>query len=437
MSSTIRSAWPLFIGVALIMLGNGLQGSLIGLRATEAGFNSTATGLVMSGYFAGFLLGSVFVPRLITVVGHVRVFAAMASVASVAVLLHVLFVNVPSWALMRVTTGFCYAGLYIVAESWINERATNENRGQLFAFYMLLTLGGMGGGQLLLNIDDGSGVDLFIISSIFISAALVPMLLSATSAPAFEIAERVGLRTLYRLSPLGVVASFFTGMTHGLLFGMGAVYADRIGLPLAEISFFLGAIYLGGMVFQWPIGFLSDRFDRRLVLTLVTLFAAIAALFAGNLDAESGIYLLIAACIYGGMCLPLYSLCVAHTNDNLTHDQMVAASGTLYFCVGVGAAIGPVLGAFFMGEFGPSTFFVFLGFLNAIIGLFAVYRMTRRTAVPLDEQGPALTISTTGTAVAATISAELAIEQMEEATEEEATGEGAAPDSAAKKEDRT
>ncbi|MEM7171683.1 MAG: MFS transporter [Pseudomonadota bacterium] len=418
MPSVVRSAWPLFLGVALIMVGNGLQGSLIGIRATQAGFPTTATGLIMSGYFAGFLLGSALVPRLISVVGHVRVFAAMASVASTAVLLHVLFVNVPSWVLMRVATGFCYAGLYIVAESWINDRATNETRGKLFAVYMLLVLGGMAGGQLLLNIDDASGADLFILSSILISFALVPMLLSGGQAPAFEKPESVSMMGLYRLSPLGVVASFGTGMAHGLVLGMGAVYAEGMGLSLTEISLFLAAIYVGGMLFQFPIGALSDRFDRRMMLTTITLLAGTAAIFAGTLTAESGTLLLVITCIFGGMCLPLYSVCVAHTNDNLTPEQMVAASGTLYMCVGIGAAIGPVLGAFFMGEFGPPTYFFCLAIIHALIGLFALYRMTRRQAVPLAEQGPALQITSATSALATSFSTEAAIEQMDEDDED-------------------
>jgi MFS family permease len=413
MFAAIKSAWALFLGIALIMLGNGLQGSLLGIRGAQEGFSTGVIGLVMSGYFAGFLLGSFATPRMVTSVGHIRVFAALASMASTAVLLHVVFVDPWAWTLMRVVTGFCYAGLYVVAESWLNDRATNQTRGQLLSFYMIILLGSMGGGQLLLNLSDPRGFQLFILSSILISLALVPILLHASPAPAFETRSSVGLLQLYRLSPLGVVASFGTGLAHAALFGMAAVYAEKIGLSVTSISLFVGMIFLGGIIFQWPLGRLSDRFDRRQVLTVVTLLAALTGVFAALWGTASPLTLFLTMIFFGGMCMPQYSLCIAHTNDHLTPDQMVAAAGTLYVYVGVGASLGPLSVATLMEAVGAEGYWIFLAGVEAAIGLFALYRMTRRQAVPLDEQGLLVPIASTATSVAGTLSAKTLRDQMD------------------------
>ena len=414
----VRSSWALFLGLAFIMLGNGLQGSLLGIRATLEGFSTSITGLVMSGYFAGFLVGSYLTPRMVTAVGHVRVFAAMASLASTAVLVHVVFLDPYTWVAMRVLTGFSFAGLYVVAESWLNAGATNESRGQLLAFYMVVVLGGMGSGQILLNLDDPGGYSLFILSSVLISLALVPILLSAIQAPAFEAPSTVSLLQLYRMSPLGVVASFGTGMAHGAIFGMGAVYAESIGMSVKGISYFMGMVFAGGVFFQWPVGMLSDHFDRRKILTLVTFAAALMAVGEALTGAQSQFLIFGFIGLFGAMCVPLYSLCVAHTNDHLAPEQMVAASATLYIYVGLGAAVSPLLSATLMEEFGPAAFFYYLAAVHCGIGVFALFRMTRREAVPLDEQGPSLPVASSATPVATVLSAEEAVELMEEAAEE-------------------
>jgi len=413
MLSVLTASWPLFLGLVLIMLGNGLQSSLLGIRATDEGFSTSITGFVMSGYFLGFLFGSTLTPRLVASVGHVRVFAALASIASSAVLLHVIFVEPVSWFLMRVMTGFSYAGLYVVAESWLNDRATNETRGQLLAAYMVVVLGGMGGGQMLLNLDDPGGAELFILCSVLISAALVPILLSARPAPSFESTSRVGLLELYRISPLGVVAAFWTGIAQGTVFSLAAVYAGRIGMPVSQIAIFVAMIFLGGMLFQWPIGSLSDKIDRRMLLTAVTFLAAVAAVVGAVSPSTSPIVLFAVMFVFGGMNMPLYSLCVAHTNDYLKPEQMVAASGALYIYVGIGASFGPMLAALLMDFTNSQAYYVFLAVVHAIIGVFAIYRMTRRESVPVEEQLPVVpTLGSTGS-VTSTLSAESLRDQMD------------------------
>lgn len=398
MLQAVAALWALFLGVALIMLANGLQNALLGVRANMEAFPAWVTGLVMAGYFLGFLLGSAVTPRLIQRVGHVRVFGAFASLASVAVLVHSLYVHPLPWMAMRLVTGFCFAGLYIVTESWLNERSDNRSRGSLLSLYMVVVLGGMGGGQFFLTVADPRGFDLFILASVLISVAVVPMLVSASPTPPFEAPSKLSLLELYRISPLGVVGAAGTGMAHGSLFGMGAVYAREIGLSLPQVSLFMGLVFLGGILLQFPIGRFSDRFDRRLVLTVTTFAAALAAagaLAAGLADQRTALFVCMA--LLGGTSLPLYALVVSHSNDHLRPDQMVAASSTLYFLVGLGASLGPVLVGAAMSVQGAEAFFPWLLLLHGAIGLFALYRMTRRAALPLEEQGAHVPLAVSGT----------------------------------------
>ena len=307
MLAAIKTTWALFLGLAFIMLAVGLQNVLLGVRADLESFSTVVTGFIMSGYFFGFVLGSFATPRLVRNVGHVRVFAALASLASVAVLCHVLLVDPSSWVGMRIVTGFSYAGLYVVTESWLNDRSTNETRGQMLSIYMVVVLAGMGGGQLLINLFDPGSFQLFLLASVLVSIALVPILLDASPAPAFEAPSKLSLFELYRISPLGVVGCFGTGMAQAALIGMGAVYASSIALPVAEISLFMGLVYAGGMPLQWPIGRLSDSLDRRMVLTVVTLVAGGAAFLAFLIGLDFGLWALLGCvAVLGGTCMPLY-----------------------------------------------------------------------------------------------------------------------------------
>ena len=418
MLAAIRSAWALFVGLALIMVGNGLQNTLLGVRAEIEGFSTSTTGVVMSGYFLGFLLGSLFVPQMVRRVGHVRVFAAMAAIASTAVLIYALLLDPYSWFVMRLATGVSFAGLYIVVESWLNHESDNAYRGQVLAFYMVVVLGGIMLGQALLNASDPAGFQLFVLSSVLISIAVVPILLTVSPAPAIVAPKPVGLRELYRISPLGVIGAFGTGMAHGALYGMAAVYATSLGLSVGDTSLFVGAIFAGALLLQWPIGRLSDRFDRRRVLTIVTLLAGTAA-FSGTLAQQlSPTALILCAVVLGGLSLPLYSLCIAYMNDYLEPEQMVAASGTLFLASGAGASLGPLAASMMMDVSGPPGFFFFIGGMHGAVGLFAVYRMSRRHALPLDEQGPAVYVASSASSVATALSAEEYREQVESEAEE-------------------
>jgi MFS family permease len=370
------------------MLGDGLQGTLLAIRADLEGFSTTVTGLIMSTFYIGFLLGSILTPKLTQQVGHIRVFAALSALASAAILLHALFIEVPVWVALRLLSGFCFAGLYIVAESWLNDRATNETRGKLLSLYMIVTYAGVGGGQLLLNLSSPSEFPLFILTSVLISVAVVPLLLSAGSPPKYQESVNISLLAVYRLSPLGIVSMFSVGLVTAAFFALGPVYGQRIGLNVEYISYFMTAAVVGTVILQAPIGALSDRFDRRIILTITTLLTSVAAVLCVFASQISTSLLLLAVAVFGGLALPLYSVCIAYINDHLNPNQMIAASGAMVLTSGLGAVVGPILIASFMDHFGEQAMFWAIAAIHALTGLFALFRMTVSRAVPLDKQGP-------------------------------------------------
>jgi len=409
--AALASSWAILLGFGILMLGDGLQGTLLAVRADLEGFSATLTGLVMSTFYIGFLIGSIMTPRITIKVGHIRVFAAYAAISSTAILIQSLAVTVPLWIAMRLISGFCFAGLYIVAESWLNDRATNETRGKLLSLYMVVTYIGIGAGQLLLNLANPLEFQLFILVSILISVAVVPLLLSAGSPPAFHDSVRISLLELFRLTPLGIVSMFSVGLVTATFFALGPVYAQRIGLNIRDTSYFMTAAVLGTVLLQGPIGALSDRFDRRRVLTMVMILTSISALACIPAEQVSIEALFLAIAVFGGLAFPLYSVCIAYTNDHLNPNQMIAASGALVLVGGLGAIVGPVLFAMIMDKFGTQALFWSIAVIHALTGLFAIYRMIRSAPVPLDKQGPS-----TPTAVHPSGSA---IESIQQLTREE------------------
>jgi MFS family permease len=285
MLALLRPVWALLLGIVLLMAGNGLLSSLLGLRGSIEGFSSTVMGGLMSGYYIGFLASSLLTPRGVRSVGHIRIFAALAAMATVAAILAALFVYPAVWLLSRIISGFCYAGLYVVAESWINDRSSNETRGRLFSVYMLTQYAGLIGGQGLLNLFSPAGFESFSLVALLISVAVVPTLLTAKQAPAVAAPRHVGLRQLYRISPLGTIGTLAIGMAQSAFFSMGAIFGHRIGLSTEQVSLFLIAAILGGATLQWPVGRLSDKFDRRRLLTVAAFAStvlAVVAMFAAS-----------------------------------------------------------------------------------------------------------------------------------------------------------
>jgi MFS family permease len=383
---TAWSVWALLFGMGLLMIGNGMQGTLLGLRATDEAFSATVTGLVMSGYFVGLLGGAALAPTIIQRVGHVRVFAAMASIASVAIIIHAMYVTPWVWAGMRLVTGFAYCALFVVTESWLNDRASNEVRGRLLSIYLVITFVAMGGGQFLLNLASTDAYTLFLLNAIILSLALVPILLSGCSEPDRSAPDPLTLRQLYRISPLGTVGVFATGMAHGAVFGMAAVFARGLGLSVAQITVFMAALIAGGALLQWPIGRLSDRVDRRRVIVGVSLAVALIAGLTVPIAQASATGLMVMGLLFGGTVLPLYGLYVAHTNDHLKPTQMVAASGGLYKAIAVGAILGPSVTGWLMDLAGPVGFLWYFVATHLAMVAFTLYRMTRSAPVEVAEQ---------------------------------------------------
>jgi MFS family permease len=375
----LKNSWALLLGVLLLLVGNGIQSTLLGIRGGIEGYGAATMSLVMSAYFVGFLAGSYRTPRLIRRVGHVRVFAALASLISAAFILYAEAPELGVWIGLRLLVGFCFAGVYVVAESWLNAAATNETRGQALSLYMIVQMLGIISGQGILNLADPAGYTLFVIMSVLVSVSFAPILLVRSAAPAFQTTKGMTLVQLFRISPLGCVGTFLIGGVLAGLFGMSAVFGSQKGLSVAQISAFVAATYFGGLVFQFPIGWLSDRMDRRkLIMGLTAAGAVVTAI--GAVFSDSLAVLLTLGFLIGGVGNPLYSLTIAYTNDFLEPSDMAAASGGLLFINGLGAMIGPVAIGALMGAFGADAFFGYIAALFALIAAYALHRMTVRPA---------------------------------------------------------
>jgi MFS family permease len=388
MKAALAATSALLLGMAALMLGAGLQATLIGLRATLEGFATFVTGMVMAGYYVGYLGGSLAAPPLVERVGHIRVFSALTSVAAAAILLQAVFVSPWTWALLRAASGFCFAGIYVVAESWLNDRADNRTRGVLLAVYMAVIYLGLGLGQFLLNLGDPFGTELFILIAVLISIAVVPMALSAQRAPEFALPHRVSFRELFTISPLGAVGVAVAGAVSSVLFSLGAVYAAARGFGPSGVATFMACAILPAVVFQIPVGRLSDRFDRRSVLVAMSSSAALIAGTALLLPASATAALFVVVAAYGGLSLTTYALCVSHINDHLRPEQMVAASGTVILTNGLGAVLGPVLVSAAMQASGPGAYFGSILVLHASLAAYAIWRKLRVEPVPSDSKGP-------------------------------------------------
>ncbi len=414
MIQVLSTAWALLLGMGLLMVGNGLQGTILGVRGEIEGFSTLEMSFVMSAYFMGFLGGSRLAPEMIRRVGHVRVFAALASFISAVMIMYPMLTDPIAWFLGRAVIGFCFSGVYVTAESWLNNAASNENRGQALSLYMIVQMLGIISAQGLVLLGDPAGYETFVIASILVSVSFAPILLSISPTPAFDTTKPMTLRELMGKSPLGCVGMFLLGGVFSAQFGMAAVYGARAGLSLLEISTFVAAFYIGAIVLQYPLGWFSDRMDRRFLILLAAAIGG-ASSMAGMLFGMSFPILLVAAFFIGGMSNPLYSLLIAHTNDFLDREDMAAASGGLIFINGLGAITGPLITGWLMGDgiFGPPGFFLFIAALLFVMAGYAMYRMTQRPAIPVDETGTMSPLYPSASPVALEVAQEVAIEAAE------------------------
>ncbi|MGQ0484218.1 MAG: MFS transporter [Hyphomicrobiales bacterium] len=398
-----HSIWILLVCVALLCLGHGLHGSLVGVRASAENFGPDVTGLIMSGYPAGLSISSYLTPRLVKSVGHVRDFAGLASIVSTAVLLLPLWINAPFWFLMRFVAGLCTSGLFIVCESWLNAASSNRNRGRMLSVYMIVSYGALGAGQLLLNVQDSSGFARFIIVSSLLSLALVPLILLPAEAPSLEGARPVAVEDIWKASPLAVFGAFANGLSQSSFFAMGAVFGLTEGLPLVYVSLMMALPPIGVIFSQYPVGLVSDRFDRRtIIMILSTLSAAIAAatLFTSGF---APILFIAMITIFGTVALPIYSLIIAHANDHLQKEQVLGASAKLVLLYGLGSMLGPLAAGQAMRQMGGDGFLYLMILVYASLAAFAFWRRMRRPEEFKAKAADALKVSpvTTPSGVAA------------------------------------
>jgi len=399
MLKLIKNSWALFLGYGVLIVAHGLQGNLLGVRAVLENFNIIATGALMSGYFVGYFVGANVVPNLVGKVGHIRVFAAFASTASLSILLHSVIVDPYVWILGRFITGFSIISIFVVVESWLNDRATNKTRGKVLSIYMIITFIGIGFGVLLLNFNDPTNYEPFILVSLLLSIALVPILLTKRKPPNFKKISSIKIKELYKISPLGTFSMFCVGFIHPVIFTMGAVYGALMNFSVLEISLYLFLITLSGAVFQWPIGYLSDRFDRRIILIITALLGSVLTIlcffsvsvspdfinlssswkniFQHITNHRMLFYIFIS--LYAGVSLPLFSLNLAYVNDFLPKEKFVSAGAGMQIIFGLSAMSAPFVCSFFMKNLGPNGIFIFLFIFQTLIGFFGIYRMTRRS----------------------------------------------------------
>ncbi|WP_112874055.1 MFS transporter [Paracoccus endophyticus] len=399
MLSVLRTTWPLLLGVLLLMVGNGMQGTLLGVRGGIEGIATADMAWVMAGYFGGFLLGSILVPGMIQRVGHVRVFAALGSMISAVLILYAALPFWQAWAVLRLVIGFSFSGVYITAESWVNASASNETRGRAMSAYMIVQMLGLVSGQVLVNFGDPAGFLPFVVPSVLVSLAFTPILLSPQPAPNFESLRPMSVVRLFRVSPLGCVGMFLIGGVFAGVYGMAPVWGSAAGLTVREVSAFVAAIFVGGLAIQYPIGWLSDRVDRRVVITGLSVSGALVV--AAVIALDPGIWgLLLAAALVGGVANPVYALLIAYTNDFLPPTEMAGASAGLLFVNGIGSVAGPFVTAGLMALMGNSGFWAYNGVLLAALAVYAGWRMTRRAAPAVEAQGSFAVLSPTASPVA-------------------------------------
>ena len=408
MFQVLSRSWALLLGMMLLMVGNGLQGTLLGVRGGIEGFSTFDMSIVMSAYFAGFLGGSRLAPEMIRRVGHVRVFAALASFISAILILYPAFAHPVAWALGRVVIGFCFSGVYVTAESWLNNSADNTNRGKTLSVYMIVQMFGIVCAQVLLVMGDAGGYALFIVASVLVSISFAPILLSISPTPAFETTKPMPLKTLIETSPLGCFGMFLLGGVFSAQFGMSAVYGMAAGLTIVQISMFVSSIYVGALLMQYPIGWFSDYIDRRVVILIVAAVGGAMSLVGFLFDHYFGV-LLVVAFVIGGTSNPLYSLLIAYTSDYLEADDMAAASGGLIFINGMGAIMGPLVTGWMMDIFGTQAFFMVIAVLMLTLTGYAGYRMTQRSRDGI-EDGAYAAVMPSASPVAVEVASEYYIE---------------------------
>ena len=387
MASQLLPVAALLMGSALLLIAGGIHGLLLPIRGAIEGFSTTELGLIGTGWAVGFVLGCIIVPRIVRRVGHVRAYGVMASIAGVVILINLLWISPWAWIGLRAFSGFCFAGAQMIVESWLNERATRENRGTIFSVYQMVNFAASTAGQLLLATAPAEGFFFFVLGAIFYCLAILPSALSTAQTPRPLKTTTLDLRSLFRNSPVSAVGCFLIGLVNGAFGTLGAVYGQKIGLPTAVIAFFMSAAVLGGAITQVPLGKLSDKIDRRFVLIGVATAAIVMSLAIAFVSPTQPTVIIGMIALFGGMIYPMYGLTVAHANDYAAPDDFVKVASGLLLMSGFGTMIGPIIGALAMTYLGPAGLFTFFSIVHVVLIGYTAYRMSRRPAprdVPRD-----------------------------------------------------
>ena len=382
MNKTLAPIAALLISVSILLAGQGLQGTLLPVRASLEDFSTVAIGAMGAAYFFGFTLGCLTGGELVRRVGHVRVFLAMSAIASASPLIHGLVVNPVAWGFLRLLTGFCLSVLYIVIESWLNHSATNENRGVIFSTYSMITLTVLAAGQMMTLMYDPSGFELFIIASVLVSLGAVPVALSTAPSPEQPHSVSIDLPRLIRTSPSGALACLATGLANGSFWALAPLFAAKIDNDVSLAAWFMTSAVIGGAITQWPLGLLSDKIGRRKVLVAVSLAGSLAGLslflLAPVLQFWSAILL---AALWGTLAFPLYTIAIAYTNDFADPSEYVTVSSGLLLVYGLGATAGPFIASLLMTRISNGSLFGFSAFVHIALVAFVGIRFISSRAV--------------------------------------------------------
>ncbi|MCC6203660.1 MAG: MFS transporter [Hyphomicrobiales bacterium] len=386
MFATYRPIFSLLRGTAFLLAASGLHGLLLPLRGQAEGFSTLSLGLMGTAWAGGFVAGCFFAPRLVRQAGHVRAFGAFAASAAIVALLTGLIIGEAVWIMLRAFTGFVMAGAFMIIESWLNEKATNENRGTVFGLYMMVTYGSIMVGQMIVAMGDVRQDSLFMVAGIFFCLALIPTAVSSQASPQPLQDVRLDLAGLYATSPVSFVACLLIGVANGAWGTLGAVYGAQIGISTAEIALMMSLVVVAGAALQMPVGRLSDRTDRRYVLIGAAAAAAVVGIVIFLFTPRSGAFVIAMTAAYGAFAYTLYSLAVAHANDHARPEDFVKVSGGLLLLYGFGTIIGPIIGSTLMTTMRPESLFLASAFAHVLLAGYAARRISRRAPVPVDER---------------------------------------------------
>ncbi len=387
MFATYRSIFSLLGGTAFLLAASGLHSLLLPLRGQAEGFSTSSLGLLGTAWAGGFVTGCYLAPLLVRKVGHVRAFGAFAASGAMVALTTGLMIDETIWIALRAATGFTMAGAFMVIESWLNERATNDNRGTVFGLYMMVTYGSITAGQMLVAMTDISSAAPFMLAGILFCASLIPVAISSAVSPQPLAEVRLDLGGLYANSPVAAVGCLFIGIANGAWGTLGAVYGARVGISSFEIALMVSIAVIAGAMAQLPVGRVSDRTDRRYVLSAAAFGAALFALALFVVAPRSGPAILALTAGYGALAYTLYSIAVAHANDHASSEDFVKVSGGLLLLYGFGTMLGPLIGAFLMERLRPDGLFLATAAPHFALGVYALIRARIRPPIPVEERG--------------------------------------------------